>query len=75
MSVSSLPRRALGALAAVGLLVGLLPVAASAATPAPRDITKFACPANEVPDPKFSDDDQTTAEHRASIACIVWYEL
>ncbi|MBW3658819.1 MAG: S-layer homology domain-containing protein, partial [Actinobacteria bacterium] len=75
MSVSKLSRRALGALAATSLLVGLLPTAATAATPEPRDITKFACPSGEVPDPGFSDDENTTAEHKASIACVVWYEL
>ncbi len=66
-------RRAVTALAASSLLVGVAPLAAVAATPSSRDITDFACPSAEVPDPGFTDDDATV--HHDAIACIVWYEL
>jgi hypothetical protein len=67
-------RRALTTIAATGLLAALVPATtASAATPKPRDITKFACPSDEVPDPGFTDIEGNT--HEAAIACIVWYQL
>jgi hypothetical protein len=59
---------------AAALAVSIVPLAAPAGAqvPAARDITKFACPPDQVPEDGFGDV-TTDNRHEAAIDCVAWY--